>query len=78
MKLIAATLLAFTLLIGGTAHADSEHSRRDCPNPYAVAEHFGTVRGEPGYVPRFDLNDDGAVTVGDIILASNCWLMDDE
>ena len=78
MRYIITAILALTLLTGAGPVADSRngdnHSRRDCPNPLAVAEHFGTQEGEEGWNPRFDLNDDGAVTVGDIIISSNCWL----
>lgn len=61
-------LLALTLL------ATQADARRDCPNPWATADHFGTYQGGEGFNPRFDLNGDGVVTVGDIIIASNCWL----
>ena len=67
----ALLLLALTVLAPGM---EASSSRRWCPNPYAVAAHFGTYEGGEGFNPRFDLNGDGAVTVGDIILASNCWL----
>ena len=72
LRQIAILALSFTLL-AGSVHGSA--SRRYCPNPYAVAQHFGTYEGVPGWANgHFDLNNDGAVTVGDIILASNCWL----
>ena len=70
---LIAVIVLFALSLLAT-QADANNSRRDCPNPYAVASHFGTYEGGEGFNPRFDLNGDGAVTVGDIIIASNCWL----
>ncbi len=67
-------LLIAAVLVTGIFALQPADARRDCPNPWATADHFGTTIGNPGYVERFDLNGDGAVTVGDIILASNCWL----
>ena len=69
MKLIAAIFISL-FLFTGVAQAGTEF----CPSPYAVARHFGSVEGDRGFNPIFDMNDDGAVTVGDIILAANCWL----
>ena len=67
-------LLVAAFLVTGMFALQPVEARRGCPNPWAMAEHFGTTIGNPGYVARFDLNGDGAVTVGDIILAINCWL----
>ena len=67
-------LLIAAFLVTGMFALQPVEARRGCPNPWATAEHFGTTIGNPGYVARFDLNGDGAVTVGDIILAINCWL----
>lgn len=70
LRQIAILVLSFTLLVGAV---HSDNSRRDCANPYAVAQHFGTYEGVPGWARHFDLNRDGVVTVGDIIMALNCW-----
>ncbi|MCH7661715.1 MAG: hypothetical protein IH933_14425 [Euryarchaeota archaeon] len=68
MKFITAALVTLFLL------TSVANANKFCPNPHAVAQHFGSVEGEQGFVSRFDMNGDGAVTVGDIIIAGNCWL----
>ncbi len=72
-RLISA--ICFALLAAFLVLAPDVEARRGCPNPWATAEHFGTYEGAPGWANgNFDLNGDGAVTVGDIILSINCWL----
>ena len=67
MRIIAAIIITLFLLTG-TAEA-----KTSC-NPWKVADHFGTYEGGPvKFKAKYDLNGDGAVTVGDIILATNCW-----
>ncbi len=67
-------LLIAAVLVTGIFALQTADASRDCPNPWATADHFGTVIGEPGYVERFDPTKDGAVTIGDVIWAINCWL----
>ena len=80
MKLIAAIAISVLLFIGvggagglgGTVEAhDGWHS---C-SPWQVVRHFGHTEDAFRHSEaKYDLNHDGAVTVGDIIIASNCWL----
>ena len=68
MKLIMIVPIVLSLLVSPV------QAREFCPHPIAVAQHFGSYEGQVGFVSQFDLNDDGVITVGDIIIASNCWL----
>ncbi len=38
-----------------------------------LAEHWGDAEGSPAYVPRFDLDSDGVISVSDFVLATLNW-----
>lgn len=79
MKTIAATVVALGVFAGAWLGVDARllAPPGQCQDIYEVAAHFGTYKGQareaiPRYHPRYDLNNDGAVTVGDIVLAIRC------
>lgn len=80
MKTIMTTCAALAIFAAGWFGAQTIPSSsaahlagcQDCPDLMETAEHFGTGEGDSDFDPVYDLNHDGAVTIGDIVLAIIC------
>lgn len=42
----------------------------DIEDIYNIALHYGTMPGQPGYVPNLDINGDGIIDIADIYITA--------